>query len=140
MKEEGRIVRLGGEDTAADMRALAGAKIVVCTVGQWDALSRRWRQRRAVQAVTLFIVDELHFGGGDVGPAMEVIVSRMRFIASQQRKDGDGKVGLRIVGLGASLANAKEIGEWMDVPSKSLFNFLPKMRPTPLEIYFRSFD
>ena len=90
--------------------------------------------------MTLFIVDELHFLGEDVGPATEVIISRMRFIASQQRKDGDGKVGLRIVGLDASLANAKKIGEWMGVPSKSLFNFSPKMRPTPIEIYFRSFD
>lgn len=134
----GQVVKLSGE-TAPDLRLLADGKIIVCTVKQWDALSRRWRQRKAVQAVSLLIVDELHFLGGDVGPIMEVVISRMRFISSQQ-KQGGMEEPMRIVGLSASLANAREVGEWMGVPSKSLFNFSPKVRPTPLEIYFQSFD
>jgi len=70
---------------------------------------------------------------------MEVVISRMRYLSSQ-KKERDENSSLRIVGLGASLANAREVAEWMGVPSKSIFNFSPKVRPTPLEIYFQSFD
>mmetsp|Transcript_7976 Transcript_7976/g.22253 ORF Transcript_7976/g.22253 Transcript_7976/m.22253 type:complete len:1913 (+) Transcript_7976:252-5990(+) len=135
----GQVALLTGE-TAPDLRLLAEAKIAVCTAKQWDALSRRWRQRKAVQAVSLFVVDDLHFLGGDAGPVMEVIISRMRYISSQKQQRGKDSAQLRIVGLSASLANAREVGEWMGVSSKSLFNFSPKVRPLPLEIYFQSFD
>lgn len=136
--EQGQVVKLSG-DTTADLRLLSEAKIILCTSNQWDSLSRRWRQRKAVQAVSLFIVDEIHFLGGDYGPTMEVIISRMRYISSQKLHQGE-KNNLRIVGLGACIANAREIGNWMGVPNKSLFNFSPRVRPTPLNIYLMSFD
>lgn len=44
----------------------------------------RWKQRRNVKDVALFIVDELHLLGGQGGPTLEVITSRMRYISSQQ--------------------------------------------------------
>jgi pre-mRNA-splicing helicase BRR2 len=137
--KQGKIVHLSGQ-TIPDLKLLSEAKISVCSVKTWDILSRRWRQRKPVQAVTLMIFDELHFLGGEKGPAMEVVISRMRYISGQRRQnDPDDK--LRIIGLGASLANAREIGcDWMGVPSKSLFNFSPKVRPLPLEIYFQSFE
>jgi pre-mRNA-splicing helicase BRR2 len=132
------IVRLTGE-TAPDIELLSKGKVVVASVRQWDVLSRRWRQRKAVQAVSLYIFDEVHFLGGELGPTMEVIISRARYIASQLQQTDTNKV-IRIVGLSASLANARDVGEWMGVSSKSLFNFSPKARPFPLEIYFQSFE
>ena len=135
----GQVALLTGE-VAPDLKLIAEAKIIVCTAKQWDAISRRWRQRKAVQAVTLFIVDDMHFLGGDVGPTMEIIISRMRFISAQKQQKGADAQQLRMLGLSASLANAREVGEWMGVSSKGLFNFSPKVRPIPLEIYFHSFD
>lgn len=135
---ENQVVKLTGE-TASDLRLLARAKVVICNVSIWDSMSRRWRQRKAVQAVSLFIIDDLHFLGGEGGPTLEIIISRMRYLASH-KKQRDENAQLRIVGLSASLANAREIAEWMGVSNKSLFNFSPKVRPTPLEIYFQSFD
>ena len=132
------IARLTGE-TAPDIELLTTAKVIFSSVRQWDILSRRWRQRKAVQAVSLYIFDELHFLGGEVGPTMEVVISRARYVSSQiQLSEANG--GIRIVGLSASLANARDIGEWMGVSNKSLFNFSPKVRPFPLEIYFHSFE
>ena len=133
----GQVVQLTGE-VAPDLKLIAEAKIIVCTAKQWDVISRRWRQRRAVQAVTLFIADDLHFLGGNVGPTIEVIISRMRFMSTQKKQNE--KSQLRMIGISASLANAREVGEWMGVSSKGLFNFSPKVRPIPLEIYFHSFD
>eukprot|EP00979_Chaetoceros_neogracilis_P011401 scaffold2802_cov276-Chaetoceros_neogracile.AAC.6 len=133
-----QVVKLTGE-TASDLRLLSQAKIVVCNVSQWDSISRRWRQRKSVQAVSLFIMDDMQFLGGEGGPTMEIVISRMRYLGSQ-KKERDENAQLRIVGLSASLANAREVAEWMGVSNKSLFNFSPKVRPIPLEIYFQSFD
>lgn len=132
---EGAVVRLSGE-TAPDLSRISTGKIIVTSAKHWDMISRRWRQRKAIQKVTLMIFDELHFLGGELGPTMEVVVSRTRYMSSQLEADN----GIRIVGLGASIANAKDIGDWIGVSGKSLFNFSPKARPMPLEIYFESFE
>merc|ERR1711871_693748 len=97
-------------------------------------LSRRWKQQKNVQNVKLFMVDELHLIGGEVGPVLEIIVSRMRYISSQTEN------GCRIVVLAASLANAKDLGEWIGASSHALFNFHPNFRPVPLEIRIQGFD
>lgn len=132
-----KIALLTGE-TTADLRLLSEAKIIVSTVTHFDMLSRRWKQRKAVQGVSLFIFDELQFLGGEMGPIMEVVISRMRYMSAQLKNDSEKIV--RIVGFGASIANAREVGEWMGVPAKNIFNFSPKVRPLPLEIYFQTYD
>jgi pre-mRNA-splicing helicase BRR2 len=47
---------------------------------------------------------------------------------------------IRIVALSASLANAKDLGEWIGATSHGLFNFPPAVRPVPLEIYIQGVD
>ncbi|KAK1370137.1 hypothetical protein POM88_036229 [Heracleum sosnowskyi] len=98
---------------------------------KWDAPSCRWKQRKHVKEVGRFIVDELHLIWGQGGPILEVIVSRMRNIASQI----DTKI--KIVALSTSLANAKDLGEWISAISHGLFNFPPGVRPLPLEIHIQ---
>ncbi|XP_009127091.2 DExH-box ATP-dependent RNA helicase DExH12 [Brassica rapa] len=129
-----RVVELTGE-TALDLKLLEKSQIVISTPEKWDALSRRWKQRKYVQQVSLFIVDELHLiGEGQGGTVLEVIVSRMRYISSQ----GENKI--RIVALSTSLANAKDLGEWIGASSHGLFNFPPGVRPVPLEIHIQGVD
>ncbi|RUS26117.1 Sec63 Brl domain-containing protein [Jimgerdemannia flammicorona] len=127
------IVALTGE-TSADLKLLERGDVVVCTPTQWDVISRRWKQRKNVQTVGLFIADELHLIGGDVGPTYEVIVSRMRFIAPQTKNP------VRIIALSTSLANARDLGEWIGAKSQSVFNFHPSVRPVPLEIHIQSYN
>jgi len=108
--------------------------IVVCTAEQWDVLSRRWKQRKHVQAVALYIFDEVHLIGGVEGCTLEVVASRARYVASQLQKP------VRIVALGSSIANAKDVGDWLGVPSSALYNFPPSVRPVPLEIHLHGFE
>ena len=61
-----KVVMLTGE-TTADLRLLKEGFIVMATPEQWDILSRRWKQRKNVQNVHLFIADELHLIGGEDG-------------------------------------------------------------------------
>ncbi|KAJ6676495.1 ATP-DEPENDENT RNA AND DNA HELICASE [Salix viminalis] len=128
-----RVVELTGE-TATDLKLLEKGQIIISTPEKWDALSRRWKQRKYVQQVSLFIIDELHLIGGQGGPVLEVIVSRMRYIASQIENK------IRIVALSSSLANAKDLGEWIGATSHGLFNFPPGVRPVPLEIHIQGVD
>ncbi|KAL1312365.1 DExH-box ATP-dependent RNA helicase DExH12-like [Arachis hypogaea] len=128
-----KVVQLTGE-TATDLKLLEKGQIIISTPEKWDALSRRWKQRKHVQQVSLFIIDELHLIGGQGGPVLEVIVSRMRYIASQVENK------IRIVALSTSLANAKDLGEWIGATSHGLFNFPPGVRPLPLEIHIQGVD
>lgn len=128
-----RVVELTGE-TATDLKLLEKGQIIISTPEKWDALSRRWKQRKYVQQVSLFIIDELHLIGGQGGPILEIIVSRMRYIASQLENK------IRIVALSTSLANAKDLGEWIGATSHGLFNFPPGVRPVPLEIHIQGID
>jgi pre-mRNA-splicing helicase BRR2 len=46
---------------------LQQGNIIISTPENWDVLSRRWKQRKNVQTINLFIVDELHLVGGEDG-------------------------------------------------------------------------
>jgi pre-mRNA-splicing helicase BRR2 len=133
------VVMLTGE-TGMDLKLLEKGQIVVATAEQWDMLSRRWRQRKNVQTVSLFVVDDIHLmGGGGQGPTLEVVVSRMRYVASQLESAGAQQVG-RIVALGAPIANAKDVGDWLGATGHALFAFHPQVRPVPLDMTVTGFE
>eukprot|EP00743_Colponemidia_sp_Colp-15_P003837 GILK01004141.1.p1 GENE.GILK01004141.1~~GILK01004141.1.p1 ORF type:complete len:2133 (-),score=509.56 GILK01004141.1:241-6198(-) len=127
------VVMLTGDGTA-DLKLLERGDIICSTPEAWDVLSRKWRSRKNVQAVTLFIVDELHLIGGEPGPVLEVIVSRMRYISAQTGNP------IRIIALSTSLSNAKDLGEWIGCKQNCLFNFAPTVRPVPLELSIHGSD
>ena len=53
----------------------------------------------------------------------------MRYMSSQiERK-------VRIVALSSSVANAKDLGQWLGASTHGLFNFHPNVRPVPLELH-----
>ena len=127
-----RLVELTGDYTP-DLRALLNADIIVATPEKWDGISRNWRSRAYVTKVALVVIDEIHLLGGDRGPILEVIVSRMRYISSRTKKP------VRIVGLSTALANAHDLGDWLGIEKEGLFNFRPSVRPVPLECHIQGF-
>ncbi|KAI1727001.1 sec63 brl domain-containing protein [Ditylenchus destructor] len=124
------VVFLTGEPST-DLKLLQRGDLIISTAEKWDNISRRWKQRKNVQAVKLFIVDDLHMVGGANGPVLEVVCSRMRYMGTQL----DSK--LRIVALSASLTNAKDVTQWLGC---TLFNFPPNARPIPLDLYINGFN
>ncbi|KAK3487369.1 Sec63 Brl domain-containing protein [Neurospora crassa] len=127
------IVKLTGE-TTTDLRLLEQGDLIMATPLQWDVLSRQWKRRKNVQTVELFIADELHLLGGQMGYVYEIIVSRMHYIRTQM------ELPLRIVGLSVSLANARDVGEWIDAKKHDIYNFSPHVRPIPLELHIQSYS
>ncbi|KAK3540085.1 hypothetical protein QTP70_025649, partial [Hemibagrus guttatus] len=128
-----KVVMLTGE-TSTDLKLLGKGDVIISTPDKWDILSRRWKQRKNVQNVSLFIVDEIHLIGGENGPVLEVICSRMRYISSQIERP------IRIVALSSSLSNAKDVAHWLGCSTTATFNFHPNVRPVPLELHIQGFN
>ena len=127
------IVKLTGE-TTADLKLLEKGDVILATPTQWDVMSRQWQRRKNVQAVSLLIADDLHMLGAPNGYVYEIVVSRSQAIKAQLEND------LRVVGLSVSLANARDVGEWIGCNKHTIFNFSPNIRPVQLNLHLQSFN
>lgn len=126
-----KLVELTGDNTP-DTRTIQDADIIVTTPEKWDGISRSWQTRGYVRKVSLVIIDEIHLLAGDRGPILEIIVSRMNFIAAST------KSSVRLLGMSTACANATDLGNWLGV-KEGLFNFRHSVRPVPLELYIDGF-
>ncbi|KAI5295172.1 hypothetical protein KEM52_002164 [Ascosphaera acerosa] len=126
-----RLVELTGDNTP-DTGTIQDADIIITTPEKWDGISRSWQTRAYVRKVSLIIIDEIHLLGGDRGPILEIIVSRMNYVASQSEK------AVRLVGMSTACANASDLANWLGV-KQGLYNFRHSVRPVPLEIYIDGF-
>lgn len=95
---------------------------MISTPEKWDIISRKWRNRKHVQQVSLYIFENLHH----LSDTYETVVSRSRFIQSEMREENHN---IRIIGLSSPLANSKDVCDWLGVDFKeSCFNFSPNVR------------
>lgn len=124
-----KLVELTGDNTP-DIAKIRAADIIVTTPEKWDGISRNWKNRTYVKDVSLVIIDEIHLLGSDRGPILEIIVSRMNYIATQTKKP------VRIVGLSTAVANPLDLADWLQVKPSGLFNF---RHAAPVEIYIDAF-
>lgn len=124
-----KLVELTGDNTP-DTSKIRAADIIITTPEKWDGISRSWKNRGYVQDVSLVIIDEIHLLGGDRGPILEIIVSRMNYIATQTNKP------VRIIGLSTAVANPLDLADWLQIQPGGLFNF---RHAAPVEIYIDSF-
>lgn len=127
-----KVVELTG-DVTPDALSLRMSDIVITTPEKWDGITRGWRKRNFVKDVGLVIFDEVHLLGEDRGPVLEVIVSRMRYIASKTGRS------IRFQGLSTALANARDLATWLGVEDVGLYNFRPSVRPIPMETHVKGF-
>ncbi|XP_052868650.1 activating signal cointegrator 1 complex subunit 3 [Anopheles cruzii] len=127
-----RVVELTG-DVSPDVRAIKESSVIVTTPEKWDGISRSWQTRDYVRDVALIVIDEIHLLGEDRGPVLEVIVSRMNFVASHTEQK------VRIVGLSTALANARDLADWLGIGNMGLYNFKPSVRPVPLTVHIQGF-
>lgn len=88
------------EDLNKDAQVLAFADLIVTTAEAWDVLSRRWKSRKGFSEIGLIVVDNLHLLC-EGNSTLEVIISRMRYIASE------GTNTFRLICLSTSLADYK---------------------------------
>ena len=126
-----KLVELTGDNTP-DTRTIQDADIIITTPEKWDGISRSWQTRGYVRKVSLVIIDEIHLLAGDRGPILEIIVSRMNYIATSTQNS------VRLLGMSTACANATDLANWLGV-KEGLFNFRHSVRPVPLELYIDGF-
>ena len=126
-----KMVELTGDNTP-DTRTIQDADVIITTPEKWDGISRSWQTRGYVRKVSLVIIDEIHLLAGDRGPILEIIVSRMNYIASSTGN------AVRLLGMSTACANASDLANWLGV-KEGLFNFRHSVRPVPLELYIDGF-
>lgn len=126
-----KLVELTGDNTP-DTRTIKDSDIIITTPEKWDGISRSWQTRGYVRQVSLVIIDEIHILAGDRGPILEIIVSRMNYIASSTNS------AVRLLGMSTACANAADLANWLGVKD-GLFNFKHSVRPVPLELYIDGF-
>ena len=129
------VVKLSG-DMATDLKLIASADIIISTPESWDKISRRWKTRKVVQQISLYILDNLHLmGSGSAGSTFELVVSRLRYMLKIIKKENT-----RIVALSTSISNAIDVADWIGVNKSNTFNFHPNVRQVPLEVSIQGFD
>ena len=129
---ERKLAVLSG-NTNPDLQAIERSQIILCTAEQWDNVSRKWRTRKSTQDLRMIWLDHIHMLNQNLS-AFEVVASRMRFMLAEIEKK------IRIVATGISVANSRDLSEWLGIQSEFVFNFHPKVRPIPLEAVVQSFD
>ncbi|KAG4303413.1 hypothetical protein PCK1_000377 [Pneumocystis canis] len=127
-----KLIELTG-DTSPDSKELREANIIITTPEKWDCVSRNWKKRKYLQEISLIIMDEIHLLGSDRGPILEIIVSRMNYIAIQNKSH------IRIIGLSTTITNAYDLADWLGIKESGLYNFRHSVRPVPLKIYIDGF-
>ena len=73
-------------------------------------------------------------------PRIPILYCNSSPIFVQVAEEGGGSSTIRVVALGHSIANARDVGEWVGASAHSSFNFPPGVRPVPLEIHIQGFD
>lgn len=121
------------EDTAQNLKLLDSKHLILSSVDNFYAISKRWKQRKSIQNIGLYILDDLHMIC-DKNSVYEVLVSRCRLSTSLLEQPP------RFFGLATCLANARDVGDWIGANGNFIFNFSPVNRPFPLEFHFVGFD
>jgi helicase len=99
-----RVERLSGE-YRVDIDRIRAADLWVTTTEKFEAICRTSSLRQALAEVGCLVVDEIHLlGDQGRGAYLEAILARVR----------GGASAIRIVGLSATVANAEQLGTWLD--------------------------
>ncbi len=78
-------------------------------------------------------MDNLHLLSEN-NSTLEIVISRMRYINSENPNS------FRLICLSTSLADYREVAEWIGAPPENTLNFHSSVRPNSVEVIFNSYD
>lgn len=78
-------------------------------------------------------MDNLHLLSEN-NSTLEIVISRMRYINSENPNS------FRMICLSTSLADYREVAEWIGAPPENTLNFHSSVRPNSVEVIFNSYD
>ncbi|CAA9987030.1 pre-mRNA-splicing helicase BRR2, putative [Plasmodium knowlesi strain H] len=70
-------------DVQVDTKILQKNNIILCTPDRYNNLSKKWRRKKIFQSINLYVFDHMELLDLSEGSMMEVVISRVRYIATQ---------------------------------------------------------
>ncbi|CAI5757867.1 unnamed protein product [Candida verbasci] len=102
---------LTGDTGFKEAENVRKSNIIISTPEKWDMISRRWRDyNKLFGLIKLLLVDEIHILKENRGSTLEVVITRMKKIC----------IGLRILAISATVANAQDISTWLKLDDESI--------------------
>ncbi|KAI5969396.1 HFM1 [Candida margitis] len=96
---------LTGDTSYKEAESVRDSNIIISTPEKWDMITRKWNDyKKLFSLIKLLLVDEVHVLKEPRGATLEVVMTRMKRIC----------VGLRILAISATVANAHDISTWLD--------------------------
>lgn len=96
---------LTGDTSYKEAESVRNSNIIISTPEKWDMITRKWNDyKKLFSLIKLLLVDEVHVLKEPRGATLEVVITRMKRIC----------VGLRILAISATVANAHDISTWLD--------------------------
>lgn len=130
-------------DLNRDQLLVKNYDIILATPEIWSNVSRKWKNKKYLFQIALYIFDDLHMIGQSnyttdhhQGNIYESIITRARFMASQLEDSSS----VRFIGLSHSVANASDIGSWLGATAANIFNFQADYHVGPLHFHLQTID
>uniref|UniRef100_A0A8D3CC38 DNA polymerase theta n=1 Tax=Scophthalmus maximus TaxID=52904 RepID=A0A8D3CC38_SCOMX len=121
---------MGSTSAAGGFTAL---DVAVCTIEKANSLINRLIEEDNMSLLGMVVVDELHMvGDSGRGYLLELLLTKIRYIAQKQNTTGSLSDGVQIIGMSATLPNLTLLASWLGAEL-----YQTDYRPVPLQEHLK---
>ncbi|KAA8594854.1 DNA polymerase theta isoform X1 [Etheostoma spectabile] len=121
---------MGSTSAAGGFTAL---DVAVCTIEKANSLVNRLIEEDNMDLLGMVVVDELHMvGDSGRGYLLELLLTKIRYIAQKQNTTGSLSEGVQIIGMSATLPNLSLLASWLGAEL-----YQTDYRPVPLQEHLK---
>uniref|UniRef100_A0A4W6BP16 DNA polymerase theta n=1 Tax=Lates calcarifer TaxID=8187 RepID=A0A4W6BP16_LATCA len=121
---------MGSTSAAGGFTAL---DVAVCTIEKANSLINRLIEEDSMGLLGMVVVDELHMvGDSGRGYLLELLLTKIRYIAQKQNVTGSLSEGVQIIGMSATLPNLSLLASWLGAEL-----YQTDYRPVPLQEHLK---
>ncbi|XP_070771249.1 DNA polymerase theta [Enoplosus armatus] len=121
---------MGSTSAAGGFTAL---DVAVCTIEKANSLINRLIEEDNMGLLGMVVVDELHMvGDSGRGYLLELLLTKIRYIAQKQNTTGSLSEGVQIIGMSATLPNLSLLASWLGAEL-----YQTDYRPVPLQEHLK---
>ncbi|XP_062285247.1 DNA polymerase theta [Scomber scombrus] len=107
--------------------------VAVCTIEKANSLINRLIEEDSMGLLGMVVVDELHMvGDSGRGYLLELLLTKIRYIAQKQNTSGSLSEGVQIIGMSATLPNLSLLASWLGAQL-----YQTDYRPVPLHEHLK---
>ncbi|XP_047434513.1 DNA polymerase theta [Mugil cephalus] len=121
---------MGSTSAAGGFKAL---DVAVCTIEKANSLINRLIEEDSMGLLGMVVVDELHMvGDSGRGYLLELLLTKIRYIAQKHNTTGSLSEGVQIIGMSATLPNLSLLATWLGAEL-----YQTDYRPVPLQEHLK---